>query len=223
MKPKNVMKVGLEPKYQEDNGKKTNILQPLRKPMKEWHWSLLFLFALASAIVIRLIAQALINSDTIGFVWEELLIVGVSLIILIAIAAVSKNSIIGGTVVTLVFLFTIVRLINHDYGDKAEKLADVSELEEDVSYDKSNRDYLLLRKDNTYVYDLALGQETPWRGFPAKELSGYGFYSDTYDYIVIFSDGASYKGGEDKVIPIKRHLFFKIKANSPQKVYVTVF
>ncbi len=88
--------------------------------------------------------------------------------------------------------------------------------------DKSTKEYLVLKPGN-YQYDLKAGQSTHWRDSRDHVRSGIGFSSDTYDYDIIFSDGTSYPGGPDTKIPVKgRGVWFKVKAKSAQKVYVTI-
>ena len=83
-------------------------------------------------------------------------------------------------------------------------------------------DYVVLKSGRTYEYDLKAGESTPWRAFP-QGLCSYGVYSEDYQYKIIFNDGTSYDGDGGIVIPKKKKAYFKIKAKTDQKVFVTIF
>lgn len=177
------------------------------KKLENWNVFLLFAIALAAAILGRYVATRMLEGSQIGFVWQELIKDVLAFLLLGAFASLSNSTKIGTAVLLLIIAFSISVLARHDYTYKV---------------DKSIKEYLVLKPGN-YQYDLKAGQATHWRAVPKGKISGYGISSETYDYDIIFSDGTSYPGGADTKIPDKKHVFFKVKAKSQQKVLVTIF
>jgi hypothetical protein len=187
--------------------------------MSDWHPGVLLVVSVLVAIGARFVASLLLKDSEIGFLWQELIKMAVAFLILGAIASLSKESKIGLVVAIFVVLISLVNIVNHDFSeDRTKKVA-----EEGIKYDRSKADYRLLYPGKTYAYELQAGEETPWRSVPEGKKYGYGMYSESYDYIIIYSDGTTYPGGSDTKIPHKEHMFFKVRANSEQTVFITVF
>ena len=176
------------------------------KKLEDWNVFLLFAIALGAAILGRYVATRMLEGSQIGFVWQELIKDALAFLLLGAFASLSDSTKIGTAVFLLVVAFSISVLARHDYTYKV---------------DRSEKQYMVL-KPGCYQYDLKAGQEMPWRGFPGGK-SGYSVSSDTNDFTLFFSDGTSYPCNKPITIPKKEKVFFKAKANSPQKILVTIF
>jgi len=100
---------------------------------------------------------------------------------------------------------------------------------DNIIKDESRADFLLYGTGKTYTYTLKAGEETPWRGFQPGIVSNYFVSSENldginYDYTIFYSDGTTHKAGPEEALPAKKgNIFLKVRANSPQTVYVTVF
>lgn len=192
------------------------------------HPAVLFLLAIILAIGIRLVAGFLLAGTSLGFVWQELFKTFFVILILAAYAVLSvKGGAIGISVIILAILLAISNIARYDYSDgrlvSADDQGSQNNLEQrqSIDPDQSKIDFLRLGP-GTHVFELEAGEETPWRGSPNGRTNACGYSSESYDYTIIFSDGTSYPGGSYTRIPEKNNVFWKVRAHSKQRVYVTI-
>mgnify|MGYP001060446407 CR=1 FL=1 len=189
----------------------------------EVHPFILFCLAIVLTIVIRLVAGALLVGTSMGFVWQEILKTFFVILILGAYSVLSsKGGAVGISVIILAILLMISNIARHDYS--SDRSASASNRNDEIEQTRPNQskiDFLRL-EPGTHVFELEAGEVTPWRAAPNGKNNLCGYSSESYDYIIIFSDGTSYPGGPDTRIPEKHNVFWKIKANSKQTVYVTI-
>ncbi|MEI6529172.1 MAG: hypothetical protein WCN88_02055 [Candidatus Falkowbacteria bacterium] len=77
-------------------------------------------------------------------------------------------------------------------------------------------------EEGTLSVLLQPGEKTSWFGFQDGKKYNYKISSPKNDFIVYFSDGSEpFEGGPDKVIPMKRHCYYSLKALSKQVVTIT--
>lgn len=81
---------------------------------------------------------------------------------------------------------------------------------------------IVLQNGNTYQFSLKPGEETPWLSFPKCSHSDYFISSPNYNYKIIYSDGTSYNGDPNIVIPEKKYSSFKILAKGEEVVTIKV-
>ncbi len=196
-----------------DSAKKKNVLS-----IESWHWIALLGVSIAVAMLINLLAVLIFNNISIGFVWKEIIILLFSLLILVIIGSISEKGKIGVTVLLVVLFISFVRFVNHDYTKDVKK----SSKTENVIYDNTKAKLRILKQDNTYAYNLEANEGSPWLATPDGKKSNLVIHSESYDYTIICSDGTSYKGGKDVLMPPKKKVVFKILAHSKQTVYVTI-
>lgn len=197
---------------------KTELKKKKVPPMESWHWIVLLGVSIVIGLLINLLAVLIFNNINIGFVWKEIIILLFSLLILVIIGSISEKGRIGTTVLLVVLFISFVRFVNHDYTKDVKK----SSLTENVIHDNTKAKLRILQQENTYAYKLEANEGSPWLATPDGKKSNLVIHSESYDYTIICSDGTSYKGGEDVLLPPKKKVVFKILAHSKQTVYVTI-
>ncbi len=235
MKPKKVILVqngnnpirnqtaGASPQPPAASPKPASKWKKLFNPAGEVHPFILFCLAIVLTIVIRLVAGALLVGTSMGFVWQEILKTFFVILILGAYSVLSsKGGAVGISVIILAILLMISNIARHDYS--SDRFASASNRNDEIEQTRPSQskiDFLRL-EPGTHIFELEAGEVTPWRAAPNGKNNLCGYSSESYDYIIIFSDGTSYPGGPDTRIPEKHNVFWKIKANSKQTVYVTI-
>lgn len=218
MKPKKILRTG-ENKEANPNtskpGAENQEKSSFAENLKPW---LLLVVAFVAVWLTREIAAWMLATADVSFLWLEIWKFIFSLAILAAISSVSRPSILGAPVIIFALMLFVWPLVIHDWPEKEKVTVKVERVEK--TYPSKHIDYLRLTT-GTHVFKLDAGEETPWRAFPLG-VHKSGFSSENYDFTIIFKDGTAYRGDPDCTIPTKYNTFWKIKAHSPQKVYVTV-
>ena len=78
----------------------------------------------------------------------------------------------------------------------------------------------IILENETRVFFLEAGEETPWIGTPDCKKSVIKFSSPKNDYEVITSDGGKYASGAP--IPEKQHCYYKVKSFRGEAVTISV-
>jgi hypothetical protein len=79
-----------------------------------------------------------------------------------------------------------------------------------------------IESSGTYVFNLKADSSTGWLGFSEGRIVDVSYSSPDYNYILNYSDGTSYHGGRDAIVPEKRHCYVNVVAKTNQFVTMVV-
>lgn len=122
----------------------------------------------------------------------------------------------GRAVVVFLLLFFVCHIANHYFISKPEEKNLPGRTE------KIGLEIKMIEQSGTYVFDLKAGSSTGWLGFSDGKVADVSYSSPDYNYRLNYSDGSSYDGGKDVIVPEKNHCYVNILAKTNQYLTMTV-
>lgn len=175
---------------------------------------MVIIFAISLGIYIG--AVAILPAGMSYFV-RHLVAVIICLLFLWGYSIIQKEpSAYGGAIIIFLVLFFIFNVSSHYFinNDKDSSNSKEINISKEVRVETLNY--------GSTVFDMKAGEGTGLLSLPEGVVTHFVVASPSYDYIIEFSDGTSYRGSATGFIPEKQHPQFQIRAMSDQFVTITV-
>lgn len=120
-----------------------------------------------------------------------------------------KHSKFGDSVVIFVLVIFSLFMI-WDYSKDEHQKTEMTEME------------IMVLEPGLHSFELKPGESTNWMQFPVGRKYDYSINSESFEYEIVYTDGDSYQGNPDLIIPVRKFPILKIISTSKEVQIVRI-